>query len=178
MESTGGTGMPESTGSTGMLDPPQSTGMMEQPDVGLPPPATQTLLLAISTPLGPTLPLLGIVWETPGAPGTVDLELQWLAEDQLVGAVYQYPGIVLDEQGGFVWEIVDMDLPGDANPITGGPAIFSAVINAVPISNPYCGPVRGEVSSPIMVSLTGSTHAMTAIPNENALPPMIPMACP
>lgn len=147
---------------------------------------TETLLLAIDTVVSPGLPLQGIVWLQRGGAGTVDLELQWLSLDQgsttepreLVGDVYSYAGIPVDPDGAFTWDTGVLLIPGAANPITGSDIVVSVSAEVVPMGSPYCGRVGGQVMQPIRVPLEGSTHAMTTVESELALPLEFPVSCP
>jgi len=153
---------------------------------GVDPGPTETLLLAADTVVSPGLPFQGIVWLERGGAGTVNLELQWLSLDQgsttepraLVGDVYSYAGIPVAADGSFSWDAGVLLIPGAANPITGSDITASIQAEVVPLGSPYCGRIAGEVMSPIVVSLEGSTHAMTTVESVDALPLEFPVACP
>lgn len=148
-------------------------------------PVPGTLLLAIDTILQPGLPFQALVTMTPGN-GTVDLTMQFLSLDlgsttsprQPVGDVYAYPGIPLDESGGFVWEVGVVLIPGAANPITGSDTVVALALAVRPQGSPFCGEAGGTVTMPIEAVIDGSTHAMTEIFDVNALPVDFPVACP
>lgn len=155
-------------------------------DTGTTPGGPQLLLLAIDTVVSPGLPLQAVVSLAPGT-GTVDLTLQFLSLDpgsttsprQPVGDVYAYAGLPVDATGTFYWDTGIILVPGAANPITGSDLVVSIQANVVPVGTPaYCGPVGGLVTSPIEVTLDGSTHAMTSIASVSTLPTDFAVACP
>lgn len=144
-------------------------------------PESETLLFAVDTIVSPGQPLVGIVWLERGGGSTVDLRLQWLtATDprELVGDVYVYDGIPVAADGSFLWETGVLLVPGAANPITGSDITGSLLVFVEPQGSPYCGPVGGQVLSPIEVPLDGSTHAMTTVPSVDELPLEVPTSCP
>lgn len=147
-------------------------------------PVSELLLLAVATVVDPDHPVQGIVWLEVGD-DTVDLEFQFLSLNQgsttepreLVGDVHSYPDIPLALDGSFVWETGELLVPGEANPITGSDLMVTMELEVLPDGMPYCGSVGGEVTSPIIISLQGSTHAMTTVPAVDALPLVFPMSC-
>ena len=145
----------------------------------------QIMLLAVSTVVDVSKPLQGIVWMERAGGDAIDLTLQWLSLDvgstteprELVGDVYFYPGVPIAPDGSFVWDTGVILVPGEANPITGSDLVVSASMAAYLEGSPYCGSVGGQVTSPIMVPLDGSTHAMTTVEDETTLPLDFPMSC-
>ena len=146
----------------------------------------ELLLLALNTPLVQGLPFQGIVNLTPGA-GTVDLTLQWLTLDiastttprQPVGDVYAYTALPVDGSGTFYWDTGIILIPAAANPITGEDLVVSIQANVSPSPTPaYCGVAGGTITSPMQISLEGTTHAMTEVPSVSNLPATFAMACP
>jgi hypothetical protein len=176
------------TAGPGPADESSSADATDGPvlDIGVDPPTSDTLLLAVDTVVSPGLPLQGIVWLERGGASTVDLELQWLSLDQgsttepreLIGDVYSYPGIPVADDGSFAWDAGVLFIPGAANPITGSDIVVSITAEVVPSGSPYCGRVGGEVMSPITVPLDGSTHAMTSVASVDELPLEFPVSCP
>ncbi len=154
-------------------------------DTGMPT-GPQTLLMAISTPLNPSLPFQGIVNLTPNG-STVDLTLQFVSLDvgavnfprQLVGDVYAYPSLPVDDNNFFFWDTGVILIPGAANPIDGQDYVASIQAGVAPGPNPtYCGQVGGAILPPFDASLEGSTHGMTEIPNASTLPEEFAVGCP
>lgn len=147
-------------------------------------PVPEPYLVAVDTSIAPGLPLQGIAWILSFG-DSIDITFQWLSLDQgsttepreLIGDVFVYPDIALDDQGGFVWELGELMVPGEANPITGGDLLISASLYAQPAAQPLCGFVEGEVLSPIQIPLDGSTHAMTLVDIDD-LPLDFLSACP
>ncbi|MEX1367360.1 MAG: hypothetical protein AB1Z98_29805 [Nannocystaceae bacterium] len=149
------------------------------------PPGARSFLLAVGTPLDPSLPFQGLV-TIADSPGQVDMTLQWLSLDlgsrtsprQPVGLIYEYT-IPVDETGFIYWDFGTIDIPGEANPITGEPLTAAVLAGATPIGEPaYCGEVAGQVISPSVIDLLGSTHAMTSISSVADLPVDFLSVCP
>lgn len=170
------TGVETTTGIT-PTDGPDDTGPM--------PGAPQLLLYAVNSSLAPGLPFQAIVNLTPGT-GTVDLTLQWLSLDiasttfprQPVGDVYAY-SVPVDATGTFYWDTGIILIPAAANPIAGEDLVVSIQANVVPVGVPaYCGVAGGTVTSPVQLSLDGTTHAMTEVTAVSNLPADFAMACP
>lgn len=76
-----------------------------------------------------------------------------------------------------MWDLGEITIPGIANPITGAPMDMTAVLRVRPQGEPFCGTMDGELVSPILVPLSGSTHAIIAIPSIDALPLDFPLSC-
>ncbi|MEM7153870.1 MAG: hypothetical protein AAF799_13560 [Myxococcota bacterium] len=149
------------------------------------PVGSSTYLLAVSTPLDPSLPFQGLVTITEQA-GTIDLSVQWLSLDigsrtsprELVGTVYTY-SIPIDDTGFIYWDAGLIDIPAAANPITGQDVTTSFLAGATPIGDPaYCGEVAGDIVTPAPLSLAGSTHAMTEVAGTANLPTDFLSFCP
>lgn len=166
-------------------DPPDDTGPGPL-DLGGDPMPDGTFLLAIETILSPGLPFQGVVLVERSGDSTVDLTLQWLSLDQGSTTVPREPllptyffwRVPVAPDGSFTWTMDAMMLPAAANPITGSDVLADLVLEVVPAGSPYCGPVDGDVLSPIQVPLAGSTHALTAIPSAEELPLEFPVSCP
>lgn len=181
-----GTTMPTPT--TSISDSITITGGAATGDDTTPTPGgPQLVLLAIDTVVSPGLPLQAVVSLTHDV-SSVDLTLQFLSLDQgsttsprqPVGDVYAYPGLPVDGTGTFYWDTGVILVPGAANPITGSDLVVSVQANVVPVvpgPPAYCGPVGGQVTSPINVPLEGSTHAMTEISDVGSLPFEFAAAC-
>lgn len=171
----------DSTGDDGTLT--TSVTVAESSTGG--PVGSRSYLLAVSTPLDPSLPVQGLVTVT-DQPGAIDLSLQWLSLDigsrtaprQLVGTVYTY-SIPIDDTGFIYWDAGLIDIPAAANPITGQDITTSFLAGATPIGDPaYCGEVAGDIVTPAPLSLAGSTHAMTEVGGVASLPVDFLSACP
>lgn len=148
-------------------------------------PSGNSYLLAISTPLDPSLPFQGIVTINE-SPGQVEMSLQWLSLSlgsrteprQPVGDTYYYT-IPVDETGFIYWDFGPIVVPAAANPITGMDLSAAVLAGATPVGDPaYCGEVAGSVTSPIALDLAGSTHAMTEVGSISSLPVDFLSSCP
>jgi hypothetical protein len=155
-------------------------------DTGPMPGGPELLLYAINSSLAPGLPFQAIVNLSHGT-GTVDLTLQWLSLDigstttprQPVGDVYAYAALPVDATGTFYWDTGIILIPAAANPIAGEDLVVSIQANVVPVGVPaYCGVAGGTVTSPVQVTLDGSTHAMTDVAGAPSLPTDFAVACP
>lgn len=148
-------------------------------------PDSRAFLLAVSTPLDPSLPFQAIV-NVFESPGQLEMNLQWLSLDlgsrtsprQPVGDVYYYT-IPVDDTGFIYWDFGALNIPAAANPITGMDLSAALLAGATPVGDPaYCGEVAGSVTAPIVADLAGSTHAMTEVRSVAELPVDFLSSCP
>lgn len=186
------------TGPTSTTVPPplssttlDDTGVMP-PVLDLPKPGGEhggTYLLVVQTPLSPDFPFQYLLEVEDVGDGTVDLELTQLSlyvgatmePRELVGFTLVTAGTPLyGEPDTMDIELLDYTQEGEANPITGSDLLLSAVlIGEWAEPNLWCGTVEGDIQSPIMQSLAGTTFV--AIPvkvGQELPPPPIPAACP
>ena len=168
---------------TGAAPTTTSSTTSPPPDMGVS--SGRSFLLAMSTPLDPSLPFQAIV-TIDESPGQVDMSLQWLslslgsrtAPRQPVGEVYYY-SIPIDQSGFIYWDLGTVDIPAAANPITAADVTATVLAGATPVGDPaYCGEVAGMVISPIAFDLAGSTHEMTEVRSLSELPTDFLSSCP
>jgi hypothetical protein len=163
------------------------TGGVMVPDI------TGDFLLALATPLDPSLPLQYIATFdfTPGGMGgTVDVELQPLALDAgsttiprtFFGAPMMFAAIPVAADGSFTIDVGMMAVAAETNPIIFIDAQADMVVFDAQIldQDNVCGTVSGNVVFPIMASLAGSTFAAVRVADTlpASLPVVFPMACP
>lgn len=181
-----GTTVASSTTSTSIStsgDPDGSTGEVPQGEI------SGRFLLAFSAVIDPTHPLQ---WEVQvkdsgaGAARTLELVLQPLSLDvgstttprQPVGT--PTPVVVeVGDDGAFTVPLPGLQVPGEANPITGGDLGVSLVL-AAGIRSPdlWCGEGMGTVTQPLMLDLAGSTFAAARVDDGAPLPDAFPTSCP
>ncbi|MFZ6180785.1 hypothetical protein [Nannocystis pusilla] len=145
-------------------------------------------LFVVSTVIAPALPIQFIATnELIGAPGqqTMRTALQPLALDQgkvttlrtLVGEPLVFAGIPVVD-GIFKVDLGLVAVSGAANPITGSD-ITAQLVLAGEFVGPdfYCGTVEGDLLSPLMSSLSGSTFAAVRIDDPGDLPIEVTLDC-
>ena len=71
---------------------------------------------------------------------------------------------------------------GAANPVTGSDIVATLVVDGdILDANTMCGELSGEVSSPLVFDLTGSTFAASRLADDGSdpatLPTMFPYKC-
>jgi hypothetical protein len=143
-------------------------------------------LLAVATFLAPGTPLQWHMvsdWEDGEL---VEVRLQSLSLDvgsvteprQLVGESFVIEGYSGDT-GDLGFAIDELSVPGEANPITGGP-IFATDVRMIGMmldGGSACGTVTGMIEMPISSPLDGSTFAITPIESLDALPDVVVAGC-
>jgi hypothetical protein len=110
----------------------------------------------------------------------VALSIQFLHKQtgELVGSAVQrtdVPDVLADTTNV---ELGTLNIPGEANPVSGFPIVAEDVVLRFESSSPPCGTFTGQVTSPISQSLDGSTFSMTSVSGPNNLPANPPLACP
>ncbi len=141
-------------------------------------------LLTLSAKLSPkkALAFQATVTTTDGGNGTlmVSMKVQPLsATDQktAVGSPVDTMPFVVAADGSFDAMLGTIMVSGAANPITGSDITTSGVIlhGQLCSQDPsfVCGTVDGQVTAPIMASLTGSTFTMQAIQNGTIPAPLL-----
>jgi hypothetical protein len=163
------------------------SGGMVLPDI------SGDFLLALATPLDPTLPLQYIAtfdFVPMGMGGTVDVELQPLALDQgsttmprtFFGPPLVFMGIPVAADGTFTVDVGPLSVAAETNPIVLLDAqADNVVMNAQILDvDDVCGTVDGDLVAPIAASLAGSTFAAVRVPDTMpaSLPVVFPLACP
>jgi hypothetical protein len=128
-------------------------------------------VLAVSLVLEPHMPLLfDAAIEVSGA--QLSMTLQPLdAMDRMtpVGDPQGAGPVPLGASGLYEASFLGWAIPGEANPISGQPIVVDALLEA---SEPDCGAVSGQLTSPFRFDLQGSTFALTPAdsPDAHALP--------
>ena len=148
-----------------------------------------TFLFAIAPSLSPTTPLQFIATNTmeieaDGSSGTFDMVLQPLSLNvgstteprEPVGNTIEIRGIMVDGGGVFVVETLGgpVMVTGEANPITGSDIVAEiSLLGAIQDEDVYCGTAGGQVTSPLVADLAGSTFGAQRIEDTAAasLPP-------
>src|SRR5688572_23022052 len=149
-------------------------------------PAPGLWLMAVSTPLDPSLPFQFLVDATEPEPGLWTLSLQPLSLDigstttprQPAGSPFVYSGVTIGGDLPFMLYTGPITIPGAANPISGTDVTIDAGFNGAALGDPYCGMVGGSVTAPVASDLAGSTFATTVVPDAATLPETFPVACP
>lgn len=146
-------------------------------------------LLAISTIIAPDLPMQFIstnqlTVDMSGA-STITSELQPLSLTQGKVTVPRMPigdplpyGPVPVVDGKFVIDAGVVMVTGMANPVTGGDIVATLKLSATIISADfYCGTIEGDVMSPLMAPLAGSTFAAVRLESPMVLPTDVTKNC-
>jgi hypothetical protein len=145
-----------------------------------------TFLLAISTSIAPTKPIVALADLTTPAfqEGTgLALSVQPLsATDRAtpVGAPISVGPFLVDAAGNFRAELPGLTVSGEANPITPGAPIAADLVlsgNLCATSGFFCGSVSGQVTSPIMLGLDGSTFTLTLVDSGGDIPTQPAVDC-
>ncbi|PCC72768.1 hypothetical protein SAMN02745121_01885 [Nannocystis exedens] len=178
------TGDLPTTGGSTSADPTMTSGST----TGDAPVESGQYLLAVSTSVAPELPIQFIATNTvSGAPGqqVLHLELQPLALDQgkvttprtPVGEPLVFEAIPVTD-GIFKFDLGVVMIAGAANPITGGDITAQlAMVGEFVDQDFFCGTVDGEVTAPLMTSLTGSTFAAVRVADPSDLPVEVTLDC-
>ncbi|MEM7152896.1 MAG: hypothetical protein AAF799_08635 [Myxococcota bacterium] len=149
---------------------------------------TGTYLLALDSIVAPGLPFQFIAEVTTdfndAGNGTAMFELQPLSLD--VGSTdtpreeVGDPLLVMTEVADMTFEL-DLGMvqvTGAANPITGSDIELEAVLDGeVRSQAAWCGTLSGNVTSPIMASLEGSTFAAVRLADRSERPTVFPLSC-
>lgn len=136
-----------------------------------------------ATPVAPTTPFQFVATTvfTPddAGGGQLDIALQPLSLD--IGATNtprEFTGdpvelsFTVDDAGAFDADLGEINLIGDANPVTGSDIVATMQLQgAIQDENVYCGNVGGMVTVPANIDLTGSTFAAIRINEEDAMNP-------
>lgn len=160
-----------------------STGEALPPDMGEPEPEglNGTYLLAFSSTLQPGLAFQFRMSIVDDDSGTVDLEFEPLTLDvgssteprEPSGVIYEYPAVpvLFGDQPSMRVVMGEIEIPGEANPITGAPVTVDLTLNGTfDAGGRYCGMATGMVTMPIATSLMGSDFAAVRVPSLDELP--------
>lgn len=168
------------SGPTGPVD--SSTGDDMIYDVGMP--EGTTYLLALSTPLDPTLPLQFLA-EIELVDAELVISLQPLSLDQGSTTAPRQPvGDVLVPAVDFMTpafsaQLDDVTIPGAANPVSGEDIAGSiTLIGSLAGAGAPCGRAEGMLTSPDETALAGSTWAATLVSGPDSLPDGFASSCP
>jgi hypothetical protein len=170
-------------------------GQGEPPDADVPdgdfvlPTAEQsrgTFLLAISTQLGPTTPVVSLleVEAEDKNPG-LELRLRYrplAAKDRKtpVGPFNEWQTILVNPDGSFMGMTIHASIPGEANPIGGLPLEADLSLQGRPTSRVepgetvdfLCGDVTGTAMVGLTLPLAGSTFTAARIKDPDNYPPV------
>lgn len=151
-------------------------------------------LLAVATPLDPTLPLQYIATfdYTPSGVGggTVDVELQPLALDTgstttprtFFGPPLAYPGVPVTSDGTFAIPVGVLNVAAETNPLffIDAQAIMVVFNSQVVDADNVCGTLTGQLVFPVASPLDGTTFAAVRVADvlPASLPVVFPVACP
>jgi hypothetical protein len=194
---TGGTTDP--TGGTtdptgGTTDPTGSSTGIDTDDIVVIPDFSGDFLMAVATPLDPTLPFQYIATFdfVPGGlgGGTVDIEMQPLALDTgstttprtFFGPPLVFPGVPVTPDGTFAIPVGILSVAAECNPLF----FIAAQANNVTFSaqvldaDDICGTVTGMLVFPVANPLDGTTFAAVRVADvlPASLPVAFPVACP
>jgi hypothetical protein len=147
-----------------------------------------TFLFAIAPILNPATPLQFIATNTlviapDGSGATLDMVLQPLSLNvgstteprEPVGEPIELLGIPVDASGAFVLESLGgpVMVTGEANPITGSDIVADiSLMGAIQSEDLMCGAAGGQVTSPLVADLAGSTFGSQRI--EDTDPASLP----
>lgn len=148
-------------------------------------------LLALSTVVSYELPLQFLTEATltdnpDGGGGTLRLELQPLSLDQASTTSPREPvgeviivEVEVDADGLFSADLGTLMVTGEANPITGGDIVTTAILEgAIKDEMFFCGGVTGMVTAPIPNNLEPSFFAVTRLPDNAVAPDDLPLEFP
>ena len=145
-----------------------------------------TFLLAISTSIAPTKPIVALADLTTPAfqdgTGLAFLVQPLSASDRTtpVGAPISLGPFLIDGAGNFRADMPGLTVSGDANPITPGAPISADLVlsgNLCATSGFFCGSVGGRVTSPVMLGLDGSTFTLTRVDPDAGIPAQPAVDC-
>ncbi len=188
VDGSGTTGDPMATATAGITIDGDDDGSADVADTGpRPMPGIAGYwLLAASTPLDPALPFQFLVLAEEVGPGTFNLTMTSLSLDigsttsprQLVGEPKIFFGVPLTPESGFEIFTGPLNIPGAANPITGGDVSVDILLSGMPVGQPYCGVITGSVTAPAQSDLGGSTFGTEKVTEDlAALPTTFATAC-
>lgn len=133
-------------------------------------------LLVVSAVLVPSKPIVFLSARSYGAGGTFSMTLTALAAADRktpVGDAFLVGPFAIESDGTFHATLPTMDIPGEANPISGSKLTgVSAVLDAVQASPIECGLLSGSIATP-PVLLNGSTFTLLPIPTTGAWPTIV-----
>jgi len=150
------------------------------------PPIAGNWLLAISSPLDPSLPFQFLVLAEDIGGGLFNLTMTSLSLDvgstttprQPVGEPKIFFGVPLSPDTGFEIFTGPLVIPAAANPISGSDVTVDILLSGLPTGQPYCGAVSGSVTAPAAVDLAGSTFGTEKVDDVATLPTTFAVACP
>jgi hypothetical protein len=146
-------------------------------------------LLALSTSLSPTKPLLfALDAELSDDLATIDLTFQPLTTDDddeprvAIGDAIDVADVPYASDGTFSADLGEVTVPGRANPITGSDIIATVQLMASTQAGDsgtggvVCGQVTGMVSVPLSIDLAGSTFGAVLADEPQDIEPLL--GCP
>jgi hypothetical protein len=148
-----------------------------------------TFLLAVSTVIAVDLPMQFIATNTVTTDEmgnqTLTASLQPLSLDQGKVLTPRMPtGEPIDQMnlpltdGMFVIDAGTLMVTGVANPVTGSDIVATLVMKGTVVDKDfYCGDIEGEVTSPLMADLAGSTFAAVRLEDPMMLPTDVTINC-
>lgn len=165
------------------MPPPPPDVMPAQADI------SGEFLLAVSTVIAPDLPMQFIATNTM----TTDEDGNTLLETCLqplslmqgkvnvprepIGDPLCYQDIPIVE-GKFDVDAGVVNVTGEANPVTGGEIVATLkLIGSIIDEGFYCGDIEGDVMSPLMANLKGSTFAAVRLADPAELPLDVTKSC-
>jgi len=147
-----------------------------------PPEADGQYLFTLSAALGPTTPVLLDAQVTYDAAGLSMTTQALRADDRTtkIGDVVMLGPFTVAPDGCFQADFPPLNVPGEANPITGNPitADVTLIGRLCSMTTPpgfFCGDITGAVTAPANIDLGGSTFTFekTAMPDMYPNPPKI-----
>ena len=143
------------------------------------PEADGQYLFTLSAALDPTHPVLLDAQVTYDATGLSITTQAVRADDRTtkIGDVVMLGPFTVAQDGCFQADLPPLDVPGEANPITGNPITADVTLIGrlcAPVGF-FCGDITGAVTAPANIPLDGSTFTFekTAMPDVYANPPKI-----
>lgn len=186
MNDTAGT-TTDDTDPTAPTAPASSSDSGVTPD--LPPAPSDSggrYLFAVSTVIDPSKPFqfLALVDATDASSWTLELQPLTLGQGlvtsprQPIGDPLVFADIPVDMAGAFTLDLGTVILAGATNPITGSDVTAELQLSGTVIDgNFFCGTVTGQVTSPLMTSIDGSTFAAARVPDPDILPTDVAVDC-
>ena len=155
------------------------------------PDMTGTYLFALETTLGPGLPLqfATTVEFNINDDGSVtgDFSFQPLSLDPLevttprefVGEPLEFDDVPFDAAGNYEIDMGTVMVPGAANPVSGGEIVATLqVAGSIVHVDAFCGELTGDLSSPVIFDIDGSTFAAIRLADDGSDPTTLPLEFP
>jgi hypothetical protein len=149
---------------------------------------TGQYLLALSVTLAPTKPIVALIGVSTPASGGLDGGAGLLLETQPLSATDRRTPVgqklvlgpfPVGANGTFRAEISGLEVPGSANPVTGGDIAANVILTGSLCGDgrSFCGTVTGNVERPLPLDLAGSTFTLTRVDPETDSPTRPPIDC-